>query len=313
MRPRLALLGPLLLAGLSLPAVAASSSYAADVTCQGLPATIVSDAATITGTDGDDVISSVSPTTPSRVNGLGGNDTICLLAGDSVDSGAGDDSVVVTSAASRPAGTTSAALGPGTDSYTGSDGADLVTLRGSSGVQVDLGPGDDEVVMSEPAAGATGMIDLGSGRHQAITVRVSTRVVLDLAEERLVTGTSEKSRFTVRGADDANVYSADLAVDGNRHANAVFAYGCRIRVEGGAGPDVIKASGGFRDRSARLCRHSPLRTTWRESGARLAGQQGADVLTGGRQDDVLVGGPGRDRADGARGRDTCSAEVEKSC
>jgi hypothetical protein len=81
-------------------------SYAAPVICQGKEATIVGPTAppyTTVGTEGDDVL--VAPLSPGSgsVQGLGGDDTICLVGGGvpdptlltvSVDAGDGDDSVL---------------------------------------------------------------------------------------------------------------------------------------------------------------------------------------------------------------------------
>ena len=84
----------------------ASGAQAQDVTCQGKPATVVGPtegAIDTNGTAGDDVI--VAPIGPyGTVQGLGGNDLICLVNGlqstlpeqsvVSVQAGAGNDSVV---------------------------------------------------------------------------------------------------------------------------------------------------------------------------------------------------------------------------
>ena len=53
---------------------------AGDPTCQGQPATIVSDAATITGTKAPDVI--VAGEGDNTIHGEGGNDLICAGGGD---------------------------------------------------------------------------------------------------------------------------------------------------------------------------------------------------------------------------------------
>src|SRR4051794_24223292 len=67
-------------------------TYAAAV-CQGRAATIEGASGNIDGTPGNDVI--VSTGTTTHVNGLGGDDLICVVGGD-VDSGGGNDSILST-------------------------------------------------------------------------------------------------------------------------------------------------------------------------------------------------------------------------
>ena len=103
------------------------------VTCQGQAATIVgpSDGQNTTGTEGDDVI--VAPLGPnSTVQGLGGNDTICLVDGPGgssrdpfviVQAGAGNDSVV--NETTQPHGIR-IELGAGADHFVGADYSETV-------------------------------------------------------------------------------------------------------------------------------------------------------------------------------------------
>lgn len=110
------------LLGLSL-LTPTSAAAASGETCQGQAATIVgSDRNTpIVGTEGPDVIVS---TGARVVDARGGNDLICVVGNDVVpriDAGSGDDVVDV----SAGYGAT-AVLGPGADTYIGSDGTDHV-------------------------------------------------------------------------------------------------------------------------------------------------------------------------------------------
>ena len=74
-----ALLAPLA-ALVALLAFGVPVAGAGDPTCQGKPATIVSDAATITGTKAPDVI--VAGDGDNTIHGEGGNDLICAGGGD---------------------------------------------------------------------------------------------------------------------------------------------------------------------------------------------------------------------------------------
>src|ERR1700761_5218150 len=66
---------------------------AGDPTCDGKPATIVSDAATITGTKAPDVI--VASDADNTNHGEGGNDTICAGGGnDTIYGERGDDTIL---------------------------------------------------------------------------------------------------------------------------------------------------------------------------------------------------------------------------
>src|ERR1700759_5277294 len=113
------LLGPLL-AIAALLASGVAGAGAADPTSDGKPATIVSDAATITGTKAPDVI--VAGDADNTIHGEGGNDTICA--------GGGNDTIY----GER-----------GADQIEGGDGSDL--LEGEQGNDtVEGGPGDRDIV-----------------------------------------------------------------------------------------------------------------------------------------------------------------------
>ena len=87
------LVGLALLAGGAFPAVAAAAGAATPV-CFGLAATIVGQPGevTIRGTQGPDVIVALEPGV--RVDGRGGDDTICTDTGDNIiNGGAGNDRI----------------------------------------------------------------------------------------------------------------------------------------------------------------------------------------------------------------------------
>jgi hypothetical protein len=94
--------------------------------------------------------------------------------------------------------------------------------------------------------------------------------------------------------------------------------GNRVRLDGLAGDDVLRAPG-----SAGSWPSAPPAVVRGGAGDdlirggylrdRLLGGPGDDRLYGNRSDDVIRGGRGRDRAIGQGGRDRCSAEVRRSC
>ena len=155
--------------------VVASAAQAQDVTCQGKAATVVGPtegAINTNGTQGDDVI--VAPIGPyGTVQGLGGDDTICLVNGlqssvldqsVSVQPGAGNDSVV-NEAVVFP-GILTVELGTGADHYVGADYTEAVYGAWSSGLPHDTEPdvietrgGDDWV-----SSGSPGIVERGHHR-----------------------------------------------------------------------------------------------------------------------------------------------------
>jgi Ca2+-binding RTX toxin-like protein len=133
--------------------------------CQGREATVVGPTAapyTTVGTEGNDVI--VAPLRPGTgsVQGLGGDDTICLVGGGepdptgltvSVDAGDGDDSIVNETVSSLYPRVT---LGAGSDHYVGNDFGDSVDTGKSNGIDsdvdvVDTRGGDDNISTGSPS------------------------------------------------------------------------------------------------------------------------------------------------------------------
>ncbi|MBC2935110.1 hypothetical protein [Nocardioides sp. zg-1228] len=110
------------LAGVAPVTTGPPAHGAPTITCQGRPATVVGS----TGTEGDDVMV-VVPQPGVTAQGLGGNDTICIVAAPeggmrnvTVDAGAGDDTVVNESTDVEDVWYT-IVLGTGADSYVGLD------------------------------------------------------------------------------------------------------------------------------------------------------------------------------------------------
>ena len=149
-------------------------------TCRGRAATIVGEAADITGTEGPDVIVAGRG---SSVQALGGDDVICMVgSGQGAYAGPGDDIVDTTAATSF----TIVTLGLGADKFFGGPGDDQVygaEYDGQSGGVVN--PPDTEVDVFTTGAG----IDL------VISGEAATR-----NRDRIVTGRGS-DRVDIRGFD----------------------------------------------------------------------------------------------------------------
>lgn len=148
MRTRIAfLLIVPLVTPLGLVANSAAATSAGE-TCQGVPATIVSDGESVTGTPGPDVIVLNAVNQPNAgltVRSGGGNDLVCLTGQNSqieVDLGDGDDSLVVDDTPTARPITVKVDLGVGSDTVVTGRGFDSVT----SGDRTSAAPdGPDEV------------------------------------------------------------------------------------------------------------------------------------------------------------------------
>jgi hypothetical protein len=163
-----------------LSVAVASDAQARDVTCQGVPATVVGPtegAINTNGTPGDDVI--VAPIGPyGTVQGLGGNDLICLVNGlpstlaeqsVSIQAGSGNDSVV-NEAALFP-GSLTVELGAGADHYVGADYGETVYGAWSSDVpardtepdMIATGGGNDGITSGAPGVTDRDVVATGAG------------------------------------------------------------------------------------------------------------------------------------------------------
>jgi Ca2+-binding RTX toxin-like protein len=241
----------------ALLAFAVPGAGAGDPTCQGKPATIVSDAATITGTKAPDVI--VAGPGDNTIHGEGGNDLICAGAGnDTIYGGRGDDAIYGeegedTIYGERGSDTLEGGAGDdkiyggrGSDQIEGGEGSDLV--EGEQGDDtVDGGPGDKDVVEGNQGddsldggagnedviIGGTGndKIDGGPGEHDiadyagtggAVTVDLATQTVSGAENEHL------------EGIEDAIGGSGNDTLIGSPEAN---------RLDGGPGNDHLEAAG----------------------------------------------------------------------
>jgi hypothetical protein len=204
-----------------------TTANAATSTCNGLTATIVSSARTITGTNGADVII-VKGAGTHTVNAGAGNDVICgSIGNDRINAGAGNDYIA------GNAGNDTLAGGAGNDVIAGGSGND--TLSGSAGNDTVKGDAGNDVVN-----GDSGVDSILGGDNN----------------DRLDGGTGNDSISGGTGADT---------------------------ISGGAGNDTLSGGSGSDT---------------------VQGASGADVLSGGSESDSMTGGAGDDALSGDAGADT---------
>jgi len=277
----------LALAGLVVPVVCvlgqvAPPASAAPSTCQGLPATITADGGPVTGTGGDDVISTTGSV---DISALGGNDVICLSLG-RVDAGPGNDSVLSlsTGSSSPSSPTMTATLGDGDDTFTASAGRYAASL----------GAGADRVVITGFDIG--GAFDAGADRD-GLLFTDTTRIDVDLKHGGVVMG---GQTFEVAGIEDVTATADRVTVRGDSKRNTLDLSGCIVKGYGGRGNDALRLG-------------SPNGIRCMKRNLQLYGEGGNDRLTGNRLSNLLVGGGGRDAANGKGGRDRCVTESRVHC
>ena len=199
-----------------------SSALAATPKCNGLEATIVSSARTISGTNGVDVIV-VRGTGSHTVNSGAGNDFVCGSKGnDRINAGSGNDSVFA---------------GAGKDTISGGAGNDTLS-GGTSADTISGGAGNDTL------AG-------GSGND---------------------TAKGGAGNDTISGGTDADTISGGPGNDA---------------ISGESGSDIIQGAGGA---------------------DQLSGGSGSDAITGGAGDDALSGDAGADTINGGTGTNYCTTD-----
>jgi Ca2+-binding RTX toxin-like protein len=227
-------------------------------TCQGKPATIVSNAATITGTKAPDVI--VAGPGDNTIHGEGGNDLICGGDGndtidgergvDSIYGEGGDDTIEGERGSDNldgGPGDDKVMGGRGSDDIEGGEGSDLVEgeqgndhvdggggdkdiVEGSQGDDtLEGGAGNEDVIIGGPG---NDKIDGGPGEHDiADYASTGGGVTIDLATQS-VTG-AEGEHLT--GIEDAIGGSGNDTLIGSPESN---------RLDGGPGNDHLEAAGG---------------------------------------------------------------------
>jgi len=214
-----------------------SGAQAGGPTCQGKPATIVSNAAVIRGKKSPDVI--VAGAGDNRILGEGGNDLICGGDGDdTIEGERGNDTLDGGGGADKVLG------GRGSDHLEGGAGADLVEgeqgndeVAGGSGSDVvegnqgddklSGGAGDEDVLI-----GSTGIdqVDGGPGEHDiADYAGTGGSVTIDLGAQ------------SVSGAEDEHLSGIEDAIGGSADDTLIGA--ANSRLDGGAGEDHLDAGG----------------------------------------------------------------------
>lgn len=241
----------------ALFAFGAREAGAGDPTCHGKPATIVSNAAAITGTKAPDVI--VAGGGDNTIHGEGGNDLVCAGGGDDtiygergvdklygeegddtiygergsdrLDGGGGDDKIFGSRGSDRIEG------GPGSDRVEGEQGNDTVDggagdhdlVQGNQGDDtLDGGAGNEDVI-----AGGTGNdhIDGGPGEHDIADYQgIGGGVDINLAAQSVSGAENER----LSGIEDAIGGSGNDTLSGSSAPN---------RLDGGPGSDRLQASG----------------------------------------------------------------------
>jgi Ca2+-binding RTX toxin-like protein len=239
----------------------ARDAGAADPTCQGKPATIVSDAATITGTKAPDVI--VAGDGNNTIHGEGGNDLVCAGGGDDTIYGErgvdelfgeeGDDTIYGERGSDKldgGGGNDKIYGSRGSDEIEGGDGSDLVegeqgndnveggagdgdVVKGNQGDDsLDGGAGNEDVIF-----GGTGNdhIDGGPGEHDIADYQgTGGGVTVNLASQSVSGAENEQ----LSGIEDAIGGSGSDTLMGSPEAN---------RLDGGPGNDHLEAAGGGDD------------------------------------------------------------------
>jgi Ca2+-binding RTX toxin-like protein len=260
--PKIPAIAAFLLAPLAaltaLLAFGVPSAGAGDPTCQGKPATIVSDAATITGGKAPDVI--VAGPGDNTIHGEGGNDLICAGGGnDTIYGERGDDKIYGeegddTIYGERGSDTLDGGGGNdtihgerGSDQIEGGDGTDLV--EGEQGNDtVDGGPGNGDIVEGNQGddtldggagnedviIGSTGndKIDGGPGEHDiADYAGTGGAVTVDLQTQ------------TVSGAENEHLEGIEDAIGGSGGDTLIGSGDTANRLDGGPGNDHLEAAG----------------------------------------------------------------------
>ncbi|GIM66234.1 hypothetical protein Pve01_87520 [Planomonospora venezuelensis] len=298
---------PLLPAGLAAGVLAATlltspTAYAAAVTCQGQPATIVGTPSQydLIGTEGPDVVVTNGA---YGIRTLGGDDLVCVTDVTrpgvvQLSVGAGNDVVD----ASASGSSIDAVLGSGSDHYTASAGRDFVELGSSDAQRLDLdadtvvattggnpSQAGDEWFSGMPDIANADVLDLagvGHTIHWSGTQATGSRVAVGTsAELRPALGVGDMAIDANRGSwteDGAPVLSWTGEVT-------------RFELQGGA-PDSLALTGSDRDEYVGVHLNRGARTKLRLNLAR-----GDDTLLApdgiGWKGSAYLGGPGEDAVD----------------
>lgn len=240
---------PLALAGLALVTTGLSATEsahaAAPSTCQGLPATITADGGPVTGTPGDDVISTTGVV---QIDALAGHDVICAEVG-TIYAGLGNDSVLSTAIA---ASSMTVHLGQGDDAFTAAHGNNTVDPQPGDSLGRDrifTGDASDTVFSGVPTEANLDEVDLGPTGADALSVVLPAGSDLQADGGGVPSGASWDSLYLTDPGSPAAAWSVDL--DGSvRRSGDVVAGFSRFSAYGvylGATAEVSVAGTGLGD------------------------------------------------------------------
>jgi Ca2+-binding RTX toxin-like protein len=238
--PKATLAGCAALVAAVLLSLLAAGPALATPTCDGKPATIVSNAAKIVGTKAPDVI--VAGPGNNQIYGEGGSDTICGGEGDdtiyggrgsdTIDGEGGDDTI------HGERGSDTIDGGEGSDRLFGDSGNDHVDggagdkdlVEGDQGDDtLSGGAGDEDVIVGGPG---NDHIDGGPGEHDVADYsNAAGPVTINLATQ------------TVTGAEGEHLSGIEDAIGGSGDDTLIGDPGTPNRLDGGAGDDKLVAAG----------------------------------------------------------------------
>jgi Ca2+-binding RTX toxin-like protein len=220
--------------------LASASAAQAKPSCDGKPATIVSNAPTITGTKAPDVI--VAGPGDNVIRGEGGDDTICGGEGDdTVYGGRGNDALF------GEGGNDSLYGERGSDDLDGGAGEDLL-LGATGNDELNGGPGDHDQLLGGPGddslSGGEGdfdvltggpgndSIDGGPGAHDIASYAGTGGAV-----------TINLEAGTVNGAESEQLTGIEDAIGGSGDDTLIGSAASPNRLDGGPGNDHLLAAG----------------------------------------------------------------------
>lgn len=242
---------PLALAGLTLVAAslaATGSIHAAPATCQGLPATITADGGAVTGTPGDDVISTTGVV---QIDALAGHDTICAAIG-TIHGGPGDDSVLSTASSAT---SMTVHLGQGDDVFTAAHGNNTVDPQPGDSLGRDrivTGDASDTVFSGVPTEANLDEVHLGATGADALVVMLPAGSDLQADGGGVPSGASSDSLYLTDTGSSPVEWSVDL--DGSvRRSGEMVAGFTAFSMHGldlGAAADVAVVGTGLGDHLA---------------------------------------------------------------
>lgn len=240
-------------------------------TCAGTKATIVSAKATVTGTEGKDIIVLIG-TFGQNVNAGGGDDVICgSKYNDVINAGSGNDTVYGNLGSDLISG------GSGTDKIYGNDGAD----------NINAGDGNDLVY----GGNGNDIIEGGTGNDTIYGDAGDDTLTGNIGDDKFYGGAGKDKLYGGAGKDSLRGDSGDDKIYGDDGDDKLYGGTNNDTIYGGKGKDLIDGNDG----NDKLYGDSENDT--------LSGGNGDDVLNGGSGDDTLNGNAGANKITGGKGAD----------